>query len=305
MSWRSRWSPYPHAAPKLPPPKRGIKVAKIGATWWGQRWIEALERLSGQYSSRLGRGRTYARAGRVHDLEVAPGKVAARVTGSHPNPYQVTLSIAKLPKQAWEAAIERMAQQAVFAAELLAGQMPQDIDIAFQAAGTSLFPAKPIDLQTACTCPDWANPCKHVAATHYVLGEAFDNDPFLLFELRGRGRDSVLSALRSHRSGKSGAVAADKESPAAVPALPTVVLAAQAAKDFERLAGPLPHLRFRFEPPLSPGALLRQLGSPPSWSLTETPAEVLAPLYQPAAALARDLATVPDVSPDAGEPEQG
>jgi uncharacterized Zn finger protein len=183
--------------------------------------------------------------------------------------------------------------------------MPQDIDIAFQAAGTSLFPAKLIDLQTACSCPDWANPCKHVAATHYVLGEAFDKDPFLLFELRGRGRDSVLSALRRHRSGKSGAVAADKESPAGVPALPTVVLAAQAAKDFERLAGPLPHLRFTFEPPLSPGALLRQLGSPPSWSLAETPAEVLAPLYHSAAALARDLATVPDVNPDAGEPEQG
>src|SRR6059036_1628093 len=93
-----------------------------------------------------------------------------------------------------------MANQAVFAAELLAGEMPKEIDQAFRASGRSLFPAKVKDLQTACSCPDWANPCKHVAATHFVLGEAFDRDPFLLFELRGRSKDQVLSALRRARA---------------------------------------------------------------------------------------------------------
>jgi len=278
-------------------------VAKIGATWWGRRWIEALERLSWQYGNRLSRGRTYARAGRVHDLEVEAGKVTASVTGSRPIPYQVTLRIAVLGSRAWQAAIEQMALQAVFAAELLAGQMPQEIDTAFHAAGSSLFPIREDDLEAACSCPDWANPCKHLAATHYVLGEAFDKDPFLLFELRGRGRESVLGALRRHRAGKGGTAAAEKQHPGGGPALPTVLLDGTAGRDFEQLPGPLPHLRFRFAPPASSGALLRQLGKPPSWSPAETPAERLAPFYAAAAALARELAAVPEAAPDGGEPE--
>ncbi|HYL04488.1 MAG TPA: SWIM zinc finger family protein, partial [Thermoanaerobaculia bacterium] len=256
----SSWSPYPAAPPKLPPPAHGIRVARIGATWWGRRWIEALEKLSWQYSNRLARGRTYARAGRVHDLEIEAGKVTASVTGSRPAPYQVTLRIAVLAARAWDAAIARMAQQAVFAAELLAGQMPQAIDTAFHAAGTSLFPAQENDLEAACSCPDWANPCKHLAAMHYVLGEAFDKDPFLLFELRGRGRESVLGALRRHRAGKTGAAPPAQAISDGSPAVATVALDGTAAKGFERLPGPLPQLRFRIEPPASPGALLRQLG---------------------------------------------
>ena len=85
--------------------------------------------------------------------------------------------------------------------ELLAGQMPQAIDEVFVEAGVSLFPKQRADLKTRCSCPDWGDPCKHVAATHYVLGEAFDRDPFLLFELRGRTKHEVLSALRSARGG--------------------------------------------------------------------------------------------------------
>lgn len=294
MSRWSRWSPYPKPAPKRPPPERGIKVKRIGATWWGRRWIESLERLSSNYSNRLARGRTYARAGRVHDLEVVPGKVSARVTGSRATPYTVTLRIALLERAAWERAVGEMARQAIFAAELLAGEMPKEIDQAFRAAGRSLFPATETDLQTDCSCPDWANPCKHVAAVHYVLGEAFDRDPFLLFELRGRGKEDVLGALRRFRAGPSGAaqgakVAARSRSEA----VPTVALADRDPAEFERRRGPLGGLHFRIEPPASPATLLRQLGAPPSWSLDEDPAEVLTPLYQAAGALARDLALRP------------
>jgi uncharacterized Zn finger protein len=290
MSQWNRWSPYPKPAPKRPPPDRGIRVRNIGATWWGRRWIEALERLSSNYSNRLARGRTYARAGRVHDLEVEPGRVTARVTGSRATPYKVTLRIVPLEGAAWEKAIGEMARQARFAAELLAGQMPQEIDNAFRAAGRSLFPATEKDLQTDCSCPDWANPCKHVAATHYVLGEALDEDPFLLFELRGRGKEDVLGALRKLRAGPDGAAQAAARSPEGVS---TVSLAGRDPADFERRRGPVLNLHFRIEPPASPAALLRQLGAPPSWSLDETPAEVLAPLYQAAGALARDLALRP------------
>jgi uncharacterized Zn finger protein len=279
MSRWSRWSPYPKPAPKRPPPERGIKVKRIGATWWGRRWIESLERLSSNYSNRIARGRTYARAGRVHDLEEAPGKATARVTGSRATPYTVTLRIALLERAAWERAVGEMARQAVFAAELLAGQMPKEIDRAFRAAGRSLFPAAETDLQTDCSCPDWANPCKHVAAAHYVLGEAFDQDPFLLFELRGRGREDVLAALRRLRAGPDGAAERAKAAVLRPEDVPTVALAGRDPAEFE--------------PPASPATLLRQLGAPPSWSLDEAPAEVLAPLYQAVGALARDLALRP------------
>ena len=293
MSRWDRWGWYPKPPPRRPPPERGLKVKKIGATWWGQRWIEALEKLSWQYSNRLARGRTYARAGRVHDLEVEPGTVTARVTGSRPTPYKVTLRIALLDAAAWKKAIAEMAKQAIFAAELLAGAMPKEIDQAFRAAGRSLFPAEEKDLQTACSCPDWANPCKHVAATHYVLGEAFDKDPFLLFELRGRGRDEVLGALRKLRAGADGAGGSATEAAPTREAIPTVSLAGQDPGDFERLRGPVGHLRFRIEPPAAPATLLRQLGAPPSWSVAETPVDLLGPLYRAAGALARELALRP------------
>ena len=293
MSDWNGWGGFPRSAPKRPPPAHGVQVGKIGATWWGKRWIEALERISADYSSRLARGRTYARAGRVHDLSIAPGLVGARVTGSRRSPYRVSLRIAVLSPAAWDAAVVAMGEQAVFAAELLAGRMPNEIDEAFRAAGASLFPAAAGDLETDCSCPDWANPCKHVAATHYVLGEAFDKDPFLLFELRGRGRDDVLAALRRLR----GAV-----EPHSAPAIATVSVAGSDPAELERLRAPVAHLRFAFDPPASPGALLRQLGDPPSWRLDESPADLLAAAHGAAATLARTLALAGDSGGD-GEDE--
>src|SRR5262249_11241698 len=179
---------YPPTARKLPPPEHGIKVKKFGVTWWGQRWITALERLGGGYAARLGRGRSYARQGRVHDLHVQGGVVTARVTGSRITPYEVELRLSPLDDDVWQRAIGAMAAKARFAAARPSGERPRDIAAAFTDARPSLFPTRDRELATSCTCPDWANPCKHVAAVHYVLGEAFDRNPFLLFELRGRDK---------------------------------------------------------------------------------------------------------------------
>ena len=286
-------------------------------TWWGQRWIEALESMSSLYSNRLGRGRTYARAGRVHDLEVRGGKVTARVTGSRATPYRVTIRLTALADRTWSKAIDAMAQQAVFAAQLLAGEMPREIDAAFRTAGASLFPAASSDLETECTCPDWANPCKHVAATHYVLGEAFDKDPFLLFELRGRTRDRVLEALRGARTAGAGRTsregarsdvkAAERAEAAgtAEAAVPTVSLDRSASGDgYERFRGPLAGLSFRIEPPDVHAAVLRQLGPPPSWSIDEPIVALLGPAYEGAAEFARRLALTGQADPTSppGEP---
>jgi uncharacterized Zn finger protein len=280
-------------APKRPPPQRGIKVKKSGTTWWGQRWVEALERMSRSYSNRLPRGRSYARAGRTHDLVVQSGKVTAKVTGSRPKPYDVIMVLAKLDDAAWELAIAMMAGRAQFAAELLSGEMPRNIDAAFGETGRSLFPVKASDLVTRCSCPDSANPCKHIAATHYVLGEALDRDPFLLFELRGRTEAQVLEALRSARvqTGDAGKTRTGAKRPAASPEYCSgIVLAKLDAADYERAPAPLPSLRLTFEPPPSAGSLLRQLGNPPGWGIAHSSAELFAPVIRAAAKRARSIA---------------
>ncbi|HTV25047.1 MAG TPA: SWIM zinc finger family protein, partial [Polyangiaceae bacterium] len=191
----------------------------------------------------------------------------------------------------WRAVIEGLADKAQFAAELLAGQMPEAIDDVFRAAGASLFPEKRSDLATDCTCPDSGDPCKHVAATHFVLGEALDADPFLLFELRGRSKASVLAGIRAARAGIEPApdagIAAAPSEDASVPA---VTLAAVAAEDYDRPRGAWPTLEFSFDAPSTPAAVLRQLGAPGAWRADASPAELLAPLVQRAADAARRIA---------------
>lgn len=282
-------------APKRTPPQRGIKIKKAGSTWWGQRWVEALERMSRGYSNRLARGRTYARAGRTHDLVVKAGEVTAKVTGSRATPYKVRIALAKLPDAVWTKAIAAMAGKAQFAAELLAGQMPQEIDGVFKEARASVFPAKEADLQTSCSCPDWANPCKHVAATHYVLGEALDRDPFLLFELRGRTKDQVLEALRAARAAAGDVAAAPrarngKRGEAEEDAVPSVSLGTLSVADYDKPREPFPTLHLSFAPPPVAGAVLRQLGAPATWSNDSSPVEMLAPMVRAAAEEARRLA---------------
>jgi uncharacterized Zn finger protein len=186
--------------PRLP--SHGIRAhtrrGAFGKSWWAGRWIAALEHLVNP--ARLARGRTYARVGQVVSLDVSAEGIEARVQGSRPEPYHVTIRFRKLTDAEWDRVIDVMASEALYAARLLSGEMPEQIEEVFAQAGTSLFPADQDDMQTHCSCPDWANPCKHVAAVHYLLGERFDEDPFLMFLLRGRTRDQVVAALRARRS---------------------------------------------------------------------------------------------------------
>jgi uncharacterized Zn finger protein len=179
----------------------GIKAkSQRGAfvkSWWADRWIEALTRLMD--SRRLGRGRNYARRGQVMEIDVAAGDISARVQGSRRTPYKVSIQLQPLSDRQWDKVFDALAGQAIFAAQLLNGEMPADVEQVFEAVKVPLFPASHGDLQTDCSCPDWANPCKHIAAVYYLLGERFDQDPFLLFELRGRSKDEVAAALRERR----------------------------------------------------------------------------------------------------------
>jgi uncharacterized Zn finger protein len=292
MSWDERFPRFERAT-KKPPPNDGIKVKKTGTTWWGLRWIEALSVVLSSDAKRLARGRTYARAGRTHDLVVTGGKASAKVTGSRAAPYDVSIQLKELPHTVWATAITMMAGKAQFSAELLAGQMPRDVDDVFKQSGASLFPAQRSDLVTSCTCPDWGDPCKHVAATHYVLGEALDRDPFLLFELRGRAKGEVLAALRAAR----GTTSAGTPAPETETVIPKVTLGTLEPARYDSPREVLPSLHLSFDEPVSHGALLRQLGAPPGWSVGSSPAELLLPLVQAAAEKARRIALA-DAAPE-------
>lgn len=237
--------------------REGIKArSQRGAfakNWWATRWIEAMERLVD--SGRLSRGRSYARRGQVLSIEETRGGIEARVQGSRPKPYKVTIQIAPLSDLQWEKVIDTLAEQALFAAQLLAGEMPPDIEDAFQAAGVSLFPARRGDLTTDCSCPDWANPCKHVAATHYILGERFDEDPFLLFRLRGRSQEEILQALRSRRAGEETGEEQEEE--------PETVIPLEATLDnFWDMSPEYAPISVAIRPPLVETPLLKRLGVP-------------------------------------------
>ncbi len=182
----------------------GIKARSekgdFARNWWARRWIQAMEQLTNP--TRVQRGQHYARLGQVVSLEETKDGVIALVQGTRPKPYKVTIRLIPLSPRQWNKVLDVLSDQAIFAAQLLAGEMPEDIEEAFSAAGVSLFPQNTHDLLTNCTCPDKANPCKHVAAAHYILGERFDEDPFLLFRMRGRSQTQVLDALRRRRMGE-------------------------------------------------------------------------------------------------------
>jgi uncharacterized Zn finger protein len=202
MAWR--WFDDFYPPPSRPRAvKGGIKAQSkrgtFGESWWAKRWIAVLEGFN--IGARLGRGRSYARRGQVVSITIDKGRVKAGVQGSQPLPYQVTIALQTLALDDWDKLIDALSQQAIFASKLLAGEMPQDIEAVFTDVGLSLFPTRLKDLATDCSCPDWSNPCKHVAAVYYLLGEEFDRDPFLLFRLRGMNREELLERLHSYAQG--------------------------------------------------------------------------------------------------------
>ncbi|NET39510.1 MAG: hypothetical protein F6K19_47375 [Cyanothece sp. SIO1E1] len=167
--------------------------------WWVEQWNDLLN--SYRFKKRLERGRKYAREGKILQLEFAGSKVLARVKGTAAEPYELWIKIEPFEDEDWEYVIATMAEQAIYSAQLLAGEMPANIEEVFTVNGLSLFPFTLSDVHSRCSCPDPKNPCKHIAAVYYQLGERFRADPFVLFQLRGRTQAQILEALRQKRSG--------------------------------------------------------------------------------------------------------
>ena len=179
----------------------------FGATWWGRAWTDALEHRARLDPNRLPRGRTYARANRATALHLSAGEITASVAGRRPSPYKVRIRIRTFDGPEWDRVLGAVAAKAGHAAALLDGELDPGIVEDARAVGVELLPDAG-ELQPRCSCPDWADPCKHSAAVCYLVADELDTDPFALFDLRGRGRDQVLAELRRRRSGPSPAVGA-------------------------------------------------------------------------------------------------
>lgn len=215
----SPWREWASAGPV--PVEGGIKAKSkrgaIGEQWWSRRFIAVLDSYG--LSSRLQRGRSYARRGQVIEFALEAGVVAAYVQGSRREPYLVTVKVRPLTAAQWRAVESRLAAQALFRARLLAGEMPQEIEQAFADCGTPLFPKSARDLTMDCSCPDWEVPCKHLAAVCYVLAEAFDADPFAMLAWRGKGREELLAALRGTTAAGTHGAGPEPPGPSGSPAL--------------------------------------------------------------------------------------
>lgn len=176
-------------------------MAQFGRTWWGERFLTALERFTNP--GRLGRGRAYASNGRIVEHKLQNGTVVAKVRGSV-NPYfgvyeepvyRTTVKITQISAADWTRVVTRIAARADLVTKLLQQEMPDRIEDAFASEGLHLLPQGKGDFDTDCSCPDWDNPCKHIAGVYYLLARDLDRDPFVLFELRGLTRDALHAEL--------------------------------------------------------------------------------------------------------------
>lgn len=244
--------------------------AEPGATWWSQRFIELLESFG--VGSRLERGRCYALGGQVTELDVEPGIVLAKVQGTRYTPYRVRIRARLLSEHQWRHAERALAAQALPLAQLLAGQMPRDVEQILEACKLTLFPAAYADLKASCTCPDAENPCKHIAAVYYLLAERFDADPLAIFTWRGRPAEELLGGLRARRSRAT----RQTRTPAVMPA---EAVARPASASFWCAGPELADLRISPLAGEAPDTLLRQLGPAPVATAETNATEVLAEMY--------------------------
>ncbi len=208
MSWGYGWRPYVPVAvrrrnailqmEKLR--KKGAVVSpvridgrQIARTFWGKAWCGHLEKFS-DYSNRLPRGRTYVRNGAVCHLDIKEGEIQAKVMGSHL--YEVKVKIKALPGQRWKGVKERCGGQVSSLLDLLQGRLSERVMGVVTDRERGLFPS-PKEIALDCSCPDWAEMCKHVAGVLYGVGARLDEKPELLFLLRGVNHEELVGSVQA------------------------------------------------------------------------------------------------------------
>lgn len=199
-------------------------MSRFSRTWWGKRFIDALESFTD--SGRLGRGRSYASGGKIKEYQIIQGKITAKVRGSI-NPYfgvykeplyTTTIEIKPISATSWSKAIANLSSKASFVSKLLMNEMPDNIEDAFADVNLQLLPKSRSDFNTHCSCPDWSNPCKHIAGVYYLVANELDANPFLLFELRGLSPEKLQQELAKSPLGQVLFQALQDQEPAREPA---------------------------------------------------------------------------------------
>lgn len=191
------WDYYPPAAPR-PKPVAGKRNKKFGLTWWGRRWVDVVEARGDE--NRMSRGRAYARAEHVYNIRFDKGRITARVKGNS-GTYKVTAAMKPFSEKDWTRMAARLRESDALG-PLLNNELPEHID---SVLGTRLIDTK---LRSTCSCPDWGDPCKHVAALYYVLADEIDKAPMVLFALRGVQKSRMQEALFASGAVVTGEVAA-------------------------------------------------------------------------------------------------
>jgi uncharacterized Zn finger protein len=184
-------------------------MTKFSRTWWGERFIKALEAFTDD--ARLQRGRAYASGGKVLSFNVELNHITAKVKGSinayfgvHKEPtYNISIEITPIAKNKWNEAIKQLSSKASIVSRLLLNEVPENIENIFSELGLHLLPHSRKDFKTNCSCPDSANPCKHIAGVYYLVASELDNNPFLLFELRGLSKTELQAKLADSPLGKA------------------------------------------------------------------------------------------------------
>lgn len=275
-SGRPFWADEEYTPRKpLPVPGGGIQIhstrGTVARTWWSARFLDVLTELG--VGGRLSRGRSYARSGQIVSLDVGAGAAVALVQGTLAAPYRVRIGVRTWDKSEWTRVEQALADDAWYAAALLAGAMPPEIEEHLAGLGLALFPETgATDLSMDCTCPDVTVPCKHLAAAFYLLAERFDTDPFEILALRGRDRDTLLENLRSRR-GPAETGSAERSAPAAsVPALSDVLDRFWTSAPVDTLP-PAP-------PATSPDAVLDQVPELPVRVRGKRMTDLLRPAYE-------------------------
>jgi len=219
MSWYS-FRPYvsvaerrrkaEKAAKKIAGKGRGVSPIRIEGrtianTFWGKAWCSNLESYS-DYENRLPRGRAYVRNGSVIDLQITGGKIEALVQGS--DLYKISLHITGLPAKRWEEFTRACAGKVTNLLDLLQGRLSKEILADITVKGAGLFPT-PAEIKLGCSCPDWADMCKHVAAVLYGVGALLDTKPELFFTLRGVDMQDLITAASASATATVAPAAAD------------------------------------------------------------------------------------------------
>lgn len=267
---KQQWQPRPRAKSELTKPRRvrsGIKLTlsdeQLSESWAASRWRRLIEQAANGDAMR--EGLEYARLGQTRSVEVEPGNYVGFVQGRADKPYRTHLGLTALNESQWESALEAMSDQAVYAAKLLAGELPTNIEDLFAPLGVRLFPTDPAEITVSCSCKEEVRPwCKHAVCLAQVLAQHLAKDPFLIFTMRGLPGEELIERLRQRRSlsGVVGLAPVYVQRPAEIAEIPTTPIE-ELTEHFWQLGPGVAQLQTPIEPSEVSRPLLRRLGPSP------------------------------------------